>query len=310
MRLPLFNLFEYPKHPQLYDALRAAGPERAWTLMSDLDRLFSPIYQEEVKEFTATTRAKVIKFMNMVPALSGADKSSYADQAAGYGPKLMFESTFITLWLDNPGLLFKEVVEVVGAEELRAAQELGHGVLALPLHLGPSYTIGPLISHSMPTRLVFNRMNFDEIKQAAFPNLPIEGFQLGSVSAFRAGLAAMRSGMAFSIFPELDPRGVDAHHVPVEFLGVRIFAPLGPVIMSQAAQAPMVPVVLSSLGGGKFRLVYHPMIEAPSKGASPTDALVRLWAIIESELITGQTGEWEMWHEFDRMLPSSEEDLA
>ncbi|BAS17060.1 hypothetical protein AHiyo8_53630 [Arthrobacter sp. Hiyo8] len=45
MRLPLFNIFDFPKHKNFYEAIHAAGPVGAWNLMKVLDALDRPIYR-------------------------------------------------------------------------------------------------------------------------------------------------------------------------------------------------------------------------------------------------------------------------
>lgn len=305
MRLPLFNFFELPKHPQLFSALRAAGPTRAWALMNELAAYDRPLYEQDL-EGTETLdemggRARV--FMDSAPFLNDRDKDWMASEFCQYGPRLQFETTFLLLWMNDADVLFGEVVEVEGRQHLEEALAGGHGVLALPLHLGPSYVISPLIAHQAPVTAVFNRMNFDELREIACPDLPLEAFQLSETSTFRAGVTAMRSGRVFAMFPELDPRGVDDHHLRVPLLGTTVMAPLGPVLMSRVAQAPMITVVLESLGDARFRLRYGKPIAAPGRRDDPSVAMGHLWQVIDDELRAGPLDQWEMWLEFDQMAP-------
>jgi hypothetical protein len=305
MGLPLFNLFELPDHPALFAALQEAGPARAWGMMTELAGYGKPSYLERVPavEHPDAILERTLAFMSQAPALADRDRDREARRFSTYGPKLQFESTFLCLWLNDPRLLFEQVVSVTGLEHLRHAQRQGDGVLALPLHVGPSYPIGPLMAHHIPVSLVFNRMNFAAIQELAFPSLDIEAHQLGSESTFRRALNTLRAGRAFSIFPELDPRGIDDHHRRVPFLGTTVQAPLGPVLISRAAGAPMVPVSLRSSDDGRFELEYHEPISAPSSSADDAFALEELWSVIEATLLAGEFGEWEMWYEFDRMHP-------
>ncbi|WP_085370346.1 lysophospholipid acyltransferase family protein [Leifsonia sp. NCR5] len=305
MAMPLFNIFELPDHPALFASLKAAGPERAWALMSELSDYAQASYLEDVPpaEHPDAIYERTVAFMDQAPALDSLDKAEQARRFSVYGPRLQFDSTFLCLWLNEPDALFDRVVTVTGLDNLRRAQSLGHGVLALPLHVGPSYPIGPLMAHHMPVSLVFNRMNFDALHRFAFPSLDIDAHQLGSESTFRRALAVLRSGRAFSLFPELDPRGVDKHHRRVPFLGTTVNAPLGPVLISRAAGAPMVPITLRSSADGHYQLEYHEPIPAPRTSTDDASALARLWTVIESTLLDGEFGEWEMWYEFDRMQP-------
>ncbi|MEW1820586.1 lysophospholipid acyltransferase family protein [Arthrobacter sp. NPDC080031] len=273
--------------------------------MKELDALDRPIYrakQPDVDSFEVL-RARALDFMNAVPGLEGFDKELHATSFAGYGPKLQFESTFINLWMKEPETLFRDVVTVDGREHLHQAASSGRGVIALPLHLGPSYLAIPMLAYEMPTTTLYNRMNFDEIRAASFPDLDFRGIQLGSTSAMRSGLTALREGRIFSMFPELDPRGVGEHHARIPFLGTTIMVPTGPVILSDVSRAPMVPLTLRAIGNGRFRLKYHPAVPAPESRHERRRSLLAVWDVIESELLAGDVGEWEMWFEFDRMLP-------
>ena len=305
MRLPLFNVFEFPQHKSLYEAIHAAGPGVAWSIMKELEAFDQPLYRanQTGDDNFDSLRTRALGFMNAVPGLAAHDKSIHATRFAEYGPKLQFESTFLNLWMRDKETLFRDVVEVVGRHHLHEAAGTGRGVIALPLHLGPSYAAIPMLAHEMPTTTLYNRMNFDEIQAVSFPDLDFRGIQLGSRSALRAGLSALREGRIFSMFPELDPRGVDEHHVRVPFLGTTIMVPTGPVILSHMSRASMVPVVLKAVGGGRFQLTFHPAIVPPTSENALLNSLLDLWKVIESELLTGEIGEWEMWFEFDRMLP-------
>lgn len=305
MGMPLFNLFELPDHPALFASLRTAGPERAWKVMTELESYNQDSYLEHVPdaEHPDAIFQRTLAFMSQAPALAERDRDGQARRFSTYGPKLQFDSTFLSLWLDDAETLFDGVVAVKGLENLRDARNQGRGVLALPLHVGPSYPIGPLMAHHMPVSLVFNRMPFDAIQQLAFPSLDIEAHQLGSTSTFRRALTSLRSGRMFSIFPELDPRGIDGHHRRVPFLGTTVQAPLGPILISRAAGAPMVPVSLRSTAAARYELEYHKPISPPRNSADDGRVLEELWSVIEDALLAGEFGEWEMWFEFDRMEP-------
>ncbi len=305
MRLPLFNIFDFPKHKNFYEAIHAAGPVGAWNLMKELDALDRPIYrasQPDVDNFDIL-KARALDFMSSVPGLDRFDKELHATSFAEYGPKLQFESTFINLWMKDTETLFRDVVTVDGRHHPHEAASSGRGVIALPLHLGPSYAAIPMLAYEMPTTTLYNRMNFDEIHAASFPDLDFRGIRLGSTSAMRSGLAALREGRIFSMFPELDPRGVDEHHARIPFLGTTIMAPTGPIVLSHVSGAPMVPLTLRAIGDGRFRLKYHPAIPPPASPDERRRSLLAVWDVIESELLAGDVGEWEMWFEFDRMLP-------
>lgn len=307
MRLPLFNIFEFPRHRNFYDAIQAAGPDRAWTIMKELDALDRPLYlisQPDVDNFEVL-KERALTSMNALPGLDDHDEILHATRFAEYVPKLQFESAFINLWINDAETLFRDIVDVDGREHLVEAASNGRGVIALPLHLGPSYAAIPMLAHEMPTTTLFNRMNFDEIQAASFPELDFQGIQIGSTSAMRRGLSALREGRIFSMFPEMDPRGVDEHHARIPFLGTSVMVPTGPIVLSHISGAAMVPVVLRSIGNGHFRLQYHRAIQPPESRHGLLGPLRRLWDVIESEILAGEVGEWEMWFDFDRMLPGS-----
>lgn len=301
-RLPLFNLFEYPMHPQLYAALKAVGPSAAWRLMSELAAVDIPLYEAQnggARHQHLIERAGAA--MARVPGLAHRDRARDALSFAAYGPRLQFESTYLVLWLDDRRLM-GEVLEVDGMENLEAAASMGRGILALPLHVGPSYPIAPIMSHHGAVTAVFNRMNFDDMKELAFPDLPIEALQLDSSSVASRAIADLREGRIFSIFPELDPRGVDRHHQVVPFLGTHVHAPSGPIVLARLAKAPLLPVSITGLGRGRFRLSYHEPLDPPASAAGTRDVLLRLWSLIENVVLNGEVGEWEMWFDFESMM--------
>lgn len=116
MRLPLFNVFEFPQHKSLYEAIHAAGPGVAWSIMKELEAFDQPLYRahQTGDDNFDSLRTRALGFMNAVPGLAAHDKSTHATRFAEYGPKLQFESTFLNLWMRDKETLFRDVVEVVG----------------------------------------------------------------------------------------------------------------------------------------------------------------------------------------------------
>lgn len=216
MHLPVFTLFEVVRYERLWAALRTAGPEAAWRLMNEIAFFDLPAYDAvaEPSDTSDSMAARARRAMTTLPALSGLDVDGAASRYGDYGPRMQLEATFVTLWLDDPRLL-DEVVAVEGGEHLDAALQGGRGVLALPLHVGASYVIPPVLAHRHPTRFVFNKMNFAELRERAFPSLDIDAFPLDEDSTFRHGLRFLRQGHVFAMFPEFDPRGQGGHHVTV-----------------------------------------------------------------------------------------------
>ncbi|WP_309134838.1 lysophospholipid acyltransferase family protein [Cellulomonas sp.] len=305
-QLPLFTIFDLPPRLDLYAALRRCGPQRAWELMQELAEHDRPRYEaglgpgQDVESLAARARSG----MRSTPALAGRDLEQDATAFARYGPRLQLECTYLALWLGRRDDL-DTVVEVVGAEHLRDALAVGRGVLALPFHVGPSYAVSPVLAHHVATTALYNRMNFDELAAAFFPDLPIEAHRLGDGAAFRRAVTALRAGRAFSMFPELDPRGVDRHHERVPFLGTTVLAPLGPALLSRSTGAPMLPLDLRRTGDGTFRLTFHPPVEAPRDAQEDLPAVRAVWSALEDVLLAGDVGEWEIWFEFDALLPAA-----
>lgn len=303
MTLPLFNLFELPERTSLYDQLRALGPRRAWDLMHELFSLDLSRYERESPEHE---RAAAIEHLALDHLRSASDLPDDVAIAAAarfstYGPRLQFETTFLTLWLNHPDTLFGEVLETTGLHHLTDALQAGSGVLVAPLHLGPSYVIPPLLAFHARTRLVFNRMNFAAIRQAAFPDLDVDAVGIDDGRTFATGLRTLRDGGVFAMFPELDPRGQGLRHRPTSFLGATVAAPQGPVLLAQAARAPIVPALLDSHGDGRFTLRFDTPIHIGRGTTTADDALDALWSVIAHH-VRRRLGDWEMWIEFDRML--------
>lgn len=308
MNLPLFTLFTLPEHPQLWRTLRAAGPSTAWRLMSELAAIDLPLFEalneptQRADHFARCAR----EFMLDAPeAATGAADAS--QRFASYGPRLQLETSFITLWLGDPEVLFDEVVEVEGAEHLHEQLDKGRGVVVLPLHFGPSYAIPPLLGHFASTRFAFNRMNSDSLKALAFPQLDVEAFDVNDDATFLRGFRALRENRAFALFPELDPRGQERNHLRVPFLGTSVLAPSGPVALARRAGAPLLPVVLDSKGDGRFILRFLEAIDPPETPFDDEAVLRRLWVTIGDVAKAGRLGDWEMWLEFDLMRPQREQ---
>lgn len=303
MTLPLFNLFELPQRTELADELRGLGPGRAWRLMRALFDVDLPRYERESPEHerAQAIEALAAEHLRLAPALSRCEVTTAARRFATYGPRLQLESTFITLWLRDRATLFDQVVDVAGAGHLDAARRSGNGVLVAPLHLGPAYVIPPLLAFTAPTRLVFNRMNFAELRAAAFPDLDVDAVAIDEGNTFATGLRTLRAGGLFAMFPELDPRGQSVRHRPVPFLGTTIAAPEGPVLLAQAARAPIVSAVIDGHGDGRFTLRFDTPIHVGRGSGASEDGLLALWGAIERHVRT-RLGDWEMWIEFDRMI--------
>jgi lauroyl/myristoyl acyltransferase len=305
MNLPLFTLFTLPEHRQLWRALRAAGPADAWGLMNGLAELDGPLYEaknepEQRAEFFAR-RAR--EFMTLAPAISADEADEAARRYGTYGPRLQLEASYLTLWFSDPHTLFERVVDVEGSEHLEEALAAGRGAMVLPLHFGPSYAIPPLLGHFASTRFAFNRMNFEPLRELAFPDLDVQAFDINDDATFLRGFRALRENQVFALFPELDPRGQEKHHARVPFLGTTVLVPSGPVLMSRRSGAPLIPVVLDSQGNGRFTLRILPPLAAPADLSDDEVVLRQLWKVIEAVALGGRLGDWEMWVEFDRMQP-------
>jgi lauroyl/myristoyl acyltransferase len=302
MSLPVFTLFEVVRYERLWSALRAAGPAAAWRLMNDIARFDLPAYDSiaDPSDTSAAMAAKARDAMAGLPGLTSVDIEAAAKRYGDYGPRMQLEATFVTLWLDDRSRL-DEVVEVRGGEHLDEALELGRGALALPLHLGASYVIPPIVAHRHPTRFVFNRMNFEELRDRAFPSLDVDAFAIDDDATFRKGLRALKDGLVFAMFPEFDPRGRGRHHTVVPFLGSSVIAPQGPAIMSRAAGAPMLPMHLDRTGEARFVLTIHPAMPAPTGDVDVEAATLALWRLVEGLILDGRVGDWEMWTDFDLM---------
>jgi lauroyl/myristoyl acyltransferase len=301
--LPLFTMFESSRYERLWAALRAMPPPDAFRVMSDLAASDLPAYDRVAPpaDQRAQLQERARTAMAGLPRIARPDAEAAAVWFGDYGPRMQLDATFVTLALSDRERLF-DMVHVEGAEHLEEALDAGCGVLALPLHLGASYVVPPILAHLHPTRFVFNRVNFAELKQNAFPELDIDAFPVSDDRTFRRGLEALGAGQIFAMFPEYDPRGQKDRHVAIPFLGGTIAVPEGPALLSRAARAPLLPVHLDSVGGGRFVLRIHPVISAPTGKGEVRDLVLALWLLIEDLLLDGRLGDWEMWAEFDRML--------
>ena len=304
MNLPLLTLFEIERYENLWLALRAAGPRRADRLMTELAALDSERYESaaERRDGRVASAARARTAMQSLPAVPRHLIDEAANRYGTYGPRMQRDASYIMLWLSDRDRL-SEVVTVEGRKHLDDALAADRGVLALPLHLGASYVIPPLLGHIHPTRFVVNRMDVETLKRFAFPDLDVAGFPLDDTTTFRRGLRALKAGQIFAMFPEYDPRGQDHRHQEVDFLGSRIKAPQGPALLSASAGSPMIPMQLDADGDGRFVLRVHEPIPAPVTENDIATAVSCLWNLIAALLLDGRLGDWEMWTDFDRMQP-------
>jgi lauroyl/myristoyl acyltransferase len=302
MNLPLLTLFEIERYENLWLSLRAAGPRRAHLLMTELAALDSERYDRaaDARETRRAYAERARTAMRSLPRVPAHLIDAAADWYGDYGPRMQRDASYIMLWLSDRDRL-SEVVRIEGREHLDAAIAAGSGVLALPLHLGASYVIPPLLGHIHPTRFVVNRMDVETLKRFAFPDLDVSAFAVDDASTFRRGLRALKAGQIFAMFPEYDPRGQGHRHQEVEFLGASIKAPQGPALLSAAAGSPMIPMHLDGEEDGTFVLRIHEPIPAPSRAADDGSSIASLWRLIEDLLLDGRLGDWEMWTDFDHM---------
>lgn len=305
MTMPLFNFYDISERWYLYRALRELGPKNCWEVMLGLYEADEKFYfsdPENERERESLVR-NAISFMKQTPSLRHKDLPALAHRFGTYGPRLQLESLFIIMWLGDRETLFEQIVEVNGRDHLEAATSGKIGTIALPFHTGPSYPVGPLIALDHPTTMVFNRINFDELKSLINPALDAEAFSLDSTNVARAGIRALRRGRVFSIFPEVDPRGHGTHTTRIPFLGTTVLAPLGPAIMSHISQAPILPASLSSNNDGTFVLTYHRPIMPPETKDELSVKTAEVWAQLEQVLLKGPVEDWEIWCEFNKLVP-------
>lgn len=309
MWLPLINAFDMHDRTALYDALFQLGPECAWKTMDALHKGDLPGYfaQTTHPESLETLTNNAFSWMRLLTGLRPIEVTRAAADFAHYGPRMQMHLAYITLWLSDPDALSK-IIEERGLPRFTDMVAQREPIILMPLHLSAAYAINPLVARHASVEAVFNRLNFDEIKRARFPDLPLTAFPLNEGNTLRRALAAMRAGKVFSIFPELDPRGRDDHHVEVTLMGTTVMAPAGPVIMAQMAKAKIQVVTIKHLENGRFALTYHPAISPPVRRQDVTSVVQEVWSVLSAEMYNGQLSEWEMWYEFDRLIV--QEDLG
>jgi phosphatidylinositol dimannoside acyltransferase len=173
--------------------------------------------------------------------------------------------------------------------------------------MGVAYAAPPLIARHAPVTTLYRELPFEALCERVAPDLDIEGIQVPGPSIISRAVGALRAGRVLSLYPELSPGGIGRLHRPVSFLGTRVGAPGGTLLIAERTGAVLVPMVLRRTGPARFRFEVGELIDPRGDGSDHDELLQHLFTRIESFLLAGPPGEWEMWAEFDRMvMPASE----
>jgi KDO2-lipid IV(A) lauroyltransferase len=206
------------------------------------------------------------------------------------------ESFFELLWLRSltpSGLAETTIIE--GADNLRAALALGKGAIGITGHCGNWEWCAATIGSIAPMTVL--QRERDEAKLNAFitdfrAGFGIETIDRGSGSSARAMFQALRRNRLLAFL--LD-QNIRAESVKVPFFGRPALTPIGPARIAIRAGAPIVPLFIERLAGGRQLVTFHEPI-ATTRDDDPEELTARLTAIIEAQ-IRHAPAQWVWMHE-------------
>ena len=296
--LPLFNFGDVTAQQPLYETLRRLDPADAYQLMERLQIANRAVIRDTLDHIAAIVRPQ----LELAPRLAEHfDLDEVATQFAEYVTELNLDTAFVTMHAADRDTMLGRLVDLGNIEVLHAAIDRGP-VIALPIHVGPSYGSLVALAHVAPFTTLHHALPFNDIKGAYFPDLDLEGIHVHDGDMVRRCLRALRAGRVLSIFPEISPLGVGKLHEPVPFMDTTVLAPGGTILLAERTGASLVPFVCHRSGEGRYRFHFSEALVPSEDFATRAEGLTRIFAFIEEQLLASEPGKWEMWIEFERMV--------
>jgi lauroyl/myristoyl acyltransferase len=300
-RTPLFNPWKMRELKPLYELLKALDADDAHAAMRALHAAERPLLLQMHDACVARVRPRLA----LAPALAAFDLDELARQFADYVFELNFETTYLTMNLDNAPRLLNELVDLGNIEVFAAARAQGP-VLLTPLHVGPCYGSLGVFAHYAPLTTLYHGITLDELCETwGGPGLDLQGIQVPGENIMARCLEVLASGRTLSMFPELDPNGIGPLHVPVPFMGTQVAAPTGPALVAQRAGAQIVPFTFASTAPGRYAFHFQAAIDPGRDAHDRHRVTAQLFAFAEETLLAGEPGKWEMWWDFDQMADAA-----
>ena len=183
--------------------------------------------------------------------------------------------------------------EVIGLEHLKAAKELGKGVLIITAHYGnwerfahwfhcAGFTLN-VVARDANQGMITNKIT--ELRNRAGAEVLSRG------NAARAILSKLKTNEL--VGNQNDQNNGD---IFVPFFGKPCGTALGPAVIHLRTGAPLIPSYFTRLGPGKYRAEFHPPVMAEDFGRDQERITIRLNEILES-VIRQHPEQWLWLHD-------------
>lgn len=207
---------------------------------------------------------------------------------------------------DMPDQLLARVESIEGRENFFAARASGTGVIVITAHMG-SFEVGlAALKQIEPTiHVVFRRDVQGAFEQSRMALRQRLGVQEAPVDDGWTVWMRLRDALNRNEAVVLQGDRVmpGQKGKPIAFLGGHLMLPNGPMKLSKATGAPIVPIFSIRRPGGKLRVIIEPALRGESKTADAgDDPILSEWAGLLERYVTQYSDQWLL------LQPAVEED--
>ena len=202
------------------------------------------------------------------PELSESERTSIAQKCLEHFG--MITADFLQIPKRSQEYL-QSTTEVVGVEHVKTALAQGKGVLAVTGHFGNWERLSTYLSLDGITMNVVARDADDQGVQGLVKEMrSFTGTKvLSRGNAAREIMRALKRGELVGLLPDQN-----ADEVFIPFFGQPAGTVLGPGVMHKRTGAPVIPVVCTRIGPGRYRTVVFPPLE-PVPGYEIEEGIMR-----------------------------------
>lgn len=170
-----------------------------------------------------------------------------------------------------------ELCDVEGEEHLSRACAGGAGVVALTGHIG----CWELLAAYFAAKGYRVNVVYRELRDARLEELLVRTRRRHGINSIPRGAGAVSAFKALKrgeILAMLIDQDIDVEGVMVPFFGVSAHTPRGAAAFAVRAGAPVVPLAIHMLPGGRHRIIVKPPLDPPRAGSPEGEAVDDLTA--------------------------------
>ncbi|GIW40168.1 MAG: lipid A biosynthesis acyltransferase [Candidatus Binatia bacterium] len=205
-----------------------------------------------------------------------------------------------------------ELVEVEGEEIVEDVLRLGRGAIVVTGHIGNWELLGAYFARrGIPVVAVARRIYEERIDRLVVAFRARHGVRTVHRSDRSAAREILRTLRARGILAMVVDQDTHAPSLTVPFFGLPARSPVAPAVLALRTGAPLVPVFIERIAGGRHRIFVHPPLPTPEGG----DRIVRVRALLEDinraleRQIRRRPEQWVWWHRRWRRGPVPRLDL-